>query len=418
MPTASRRSRHRSPTSNGRTRALYIHDDFNIIPDLILTLGARTERVTISGTQTSLPGSTTVFDSSKDHQGEAYEAALTYLFGEKSRVFAKWAQVFRIPFLDEQASFYGFGTDAFYTNLEKETGTSYEAGILFYPLKDLKLSVTVYRIDMQDEIKFILDPITFIGQNINLDKTRHEGVEIAMVYEMKKRFRLAANFTGQDVTFQAGPNSGKNVPLVPQNMANAVLEIYPALGSRASPGGTLCRAAVLRAGRRQQFSETRQLHAVQPVSDMEAHDQGLPADGLCRGGKSAAIRSIPPTDLKTGFVPGGLVLLPGAGDHGQGRDDILFLGSHGKGDVYPGRRAASALGLLLCALAVGNARRDGHGRAAGADRLACTQSDGDPVRYRPWGPCRRGDGFLRLPNGGAEKAEDRRLLQYLRWKPW
>jgi iron complex outermembrane recepter protein len=204
----------------------YIHDDFNIIPDLILTLGARTERVTISGTQTSLPGSTTVFDAEKVHQGEAYEAALTYLFGEKSRVFAKWAQVFRIPFLDEQASFYGFGTDAFYTNLEKETGTTYEAGILFYPLKDLKLSVTLYRIDMQDEIKFVLDPITFTGQNINLDKTRHEGVEIAMVYEMKKRFRLAANFTGQDVTFQAGPNSGKNVPLVPQNMANAVLEIF------------------------------------------------------------------------------------------------------------------------------------------------------------------------------------------------
>ena len=79
---------------------------------------------------------------------------------------------------------------------------------------------------MQDEIKFVLDPITYVGQNVNLDKTRHEGVEIALVYEMKKRFRLAANFTGQEVTFQAGPNSGKNVPLVPQNMANAVLEIF------------------------------------------------------------------------------------------------------------------------------------------------------------------------------------------------
>jgi iron complex outermembrane receptor protein len=206
--------------------SFYIHDEFSILQELILTLGARTERVTISGTQTALPASTTVFDASKEHQGEAYEAALTYLFGEKSRAFVKWARVFRIPFLDEQASYYGFGTDAFYTNLEKETGYDYEAGVLFYPVKDLKLGITAYRIDMENEIKYVVDPISFIGRNVNLDNTRHEGVEISLGYEMKERFRLSANYTRQNVTFQAGPNSGKDVPLVPSSMANAVLDIY------------------------------------------------------------------------------------------------------------------------------------------------------------------------------------------------
>jgi iron complex outermembrane receptor protein len=204
----------------------YIRDDFNVLPDLILTLGARTERVEISGTFTDLLTSTTVFDSEKIHQGEAYEAALTYLLGERSKAFVKYARVFRIPFLDEQASYYGFGTDAFYTDLEKETGNSLEAGVVFYPIKDLKLAATAYRIDMEDEIKYVVDPISFIGRNVNLDKTRHEGVELSMVYELKKWFRLSANYTLQDVTFREGANSGKEVPLVPAHMANGVLEIF------------------------------------------------------------------------------------------------------------------------------------------------------------------------------------------------
>ncbi|OPY03989.1 MAG: Colicin I receptor precursor [Syntrophaceae bacterium PtaB.Bin038] len=204
----------------------YIRDDFNLLQDLILTLGARLERVEINGKFTDLLTSTTVFDSEKIHKGEAYEAALTYLFGERSRAFVKYARVFRIPFLDEQASYYGFGTDAFYTDLEKETGNSYEAGVTLYPLKDLKLAATVYRIDMEDEIKYVSDPLTFTGRNVNLDKTRHEGLELSMAYELKKWFRLTANYTLQNVTFRAGANSDKDVPLVPAHMANGALEIF------------------------------------------------------------------------------------------------------------------------------------------------------------------------------------------------
>ncbi|NPV05076.1 MAG: TonB-dependent receptor [Syntrophaceae bacterium] len=204
----------------------YIRNDFSVLPELILTLGARMERVEIDGKFTDLLAAATVFDSEKIHKGEAYEAALTYLFGERSKAFVKYGRVFRIPFLDEQASYYGFGTDAFYTDLEKETGNSYEAGVVLYPMKDLKLAATVYRIDMEDEIKYVLDPVTFIGRNVNLDKTRHDGLELSMAYELKKWFRLTANYTLQDVTFRAGANAGKDVPLVPAHMANGALEIF------------------------------------------------------------------------------------------------------------------------------------------------------------------------------------------------
>ncbi|MCD6487294.1 MAG: TonB-dependent receptor [Syntrophobacterales bacterium] len=199
----------------------YIRDEFNILKELILSAGYRTERTEIKGKETLTTG-TTPFDSKKIHKGEAYEARLTYLIGEKSKVFAKYARVYRYPFLDEQASYWGFGTDAFLTDLEKEKGKSYEIGTQFYPLENLKIGLTLFRIGMEDEIAW--NNVT--SRNENLDKTRHEGVEFAMSYKLKNLAKIYGNFTYHDAEFREGGNVGKKVPLVPQEMANARLEIY------------------------------------------------------------------------------------------------------------------------------------------------------------------------------------------------
>jgi iron complex outermembrane recepter protein len=224
-PDAQLATKNNTAKIDRKSLGAYIHDDFNVLSNLILGLGARMEWVDISGTFTDLLTSTVVFDADKTHQGDAYEATLTYLLGERSKVFVKYARVFRIPFLDEQASFYGFGNDAFLTDLEKETGYDYEAGVVLYPTINLKLAATAYLIDMEGEIKWVATG-PFTGRNFNLDKTRHEGLEFSMVYDLKKWFRLAANCTLQDVTFRDGTDSGKQVPLVPGQMANGILEIF------------------------------------------------------------------------------------------------------------------------------------------------------------------------------------------------
>jgi iron complex outermembrane receptor protein len=199
----------------------YIRDEFNILKELILSAGYRTERAEIKGKETLATG-TVPFDSKKIHKGEAYEASLIYLIKERSKVFAKFARVYRYPFLDEQASYWGFGTDAFLTDLEKEKGKSYEIGTQFYPLENLKIGFTLFRINMEDEIAW--NNVTF--RNENLDKTRHEGVEFAMSYKLKNLAKIYGNFTYHDAEFREGGNVGKKVPLVPEEMANAGLEIY------------------------------------------------------------------------------------------------------------------------------------------------------------------------------------------------
>jgi iron complex outermembrane receptor protein len=205
-----------------QTLGLYARDEFSILKDLIFVLGARTERADVNGNETNLSSVATVFNADKVHNGDAWETSLTYLFGEKSKAWAKYATIYRLPALDQQASYYAFPFDTFLTDLEKETGKSFEVGTLFIPMKDLKLGLTLYRIDMEDEISY--NPVTF--RNENLDNTRHQGVEFNLEWQIQKLARLWVNYTYQDAYFTDGPNKDKDVPLVPKNMANGALDIY------------------------------------------------------------------------------------------------------------------------------------------------------------------------------------------------
>lgn len=201
------------------TLGFYLRDEFNILPGLILAGGYRIESAEYKGTSLFSPD----LNKEKKHQAEAWETSLTYLIGQKSKVYAKYASVYRYPFLDEQASFYGSGlSNAFNMNIEKEKGKSYEVGTSVYPLNNLKLGLTLYRIDMEDEIS--ADPVTWSLSN--LDKTSHTGLEFNVNYLQKGFFTFTGNVTYQKAIFEAGLNKDREVPLVPNLMANANLEIY------------------------------------------------------------------------------------------------------------------------------------------------------------------------------------------------
>ncbi|MDD5711727.1 MAG: TonB-dependent receptor [Smithellaceae bacterium] len=207
------------------TLGIYLRDEFNLRRDLILALGARTERARVDGCETDTTPSI-LFDKSKDHDGSAYEAGLTYLLGEKGKVYARVTTLYRYPFLDEQASYYGSAwADGFNESLEAEKGVSYEAGVQFYPLPALQVGISAYFTDMRDEIAYVVDPVTWVGTNVNLDKTRHQGIETNFRYEKDGILCLFGNLTWRDAKFREGAYSGKHIPLVPGVMANAGADI-------------------------------------------------------------------------------------------------------------------------------------------------------------------------------------------------
>lgn len=97
---------------------------------------------------------------------------MSWLWGKKSKAFVRYATVYRIPFLDEVASFNGYSAPTpFLTSLEKEQGVSMEAGTEYYPLENLKLGLTLFRMDMKDEIEYVIyNPVLSLGENRNTGK--------------------------------------------------------------------------------------------------------------------------------------------------------------------------------------------------------------------------------------------------------
>jgi iron complex outermembrane receptor protein len=205
----------------------YIRDELSLLKNLILNAGYRSERATIKGSNTdTLTPANSFTDQGKNYNADAYEAGLTLLVGKQSKIFAKYATVYRIPFLDEVASFNGFGGEVFLKNLEKEKGISVEAGTEFHPLDNLKIGLTLFRIDMEDEIQYVY-VTPWSGYNQNVGKTRHDGAEFSLSWLWEKRARLYGNFTYHIATVEdGGVNNKKELPLVPNRMANAGVEVY------------------------------------------------------------------------------------------------------------------------------------------------------------------------------------------------
>jgi iron complex outermembrane receptor protein len=206
--------------------AYYIRDEFSILNNVILHAGYRSEWASIEGSSTDIVTPANNFSNQeKKYQAEAYEAGLTWLIGKQSKIFVKYASVYRIPFLDEIASFNGFGGALFLKTLEMEEGTSKEIGTEFYPLANLKVGVTLFRIDMDEEIQYVY-VTPWSGSNQNVGETRHDGVEISLSYLWEKRAKFYGNFTYHKATFENGPNDGKEMPLVPKRAVNGGIEIY------------------------------------------------------------------------------------------------------------------------------------------------------------------------------------------------
>ena len=202
----------------------YIRDEFSVLENLILSAGCRFEQTKIKGANIDYATPSNAFDNEKKFTAESYEAGLTWLWGGKSKSFAKYATVTRIPFLDEIASFNGFG-GSFLTSLEKERGVSMEVGTEYYPLDNLKIGLTLFRTDMEDEIEFVYTSL-YTGYNQNVGKTRHDGAELSASYMWQKHLKVYGNFTYHKATFEDGLYNKKEMPMVPNRMINAGLEIY------------------------------------------------------------------------------------------------------------------------------------------------------------------------------------------------
>jgi iron complex outermembrane receptor protein len=219
-PNAARSSLDAEHVITKTTVGTYATNEISLVPMLSVMGGLRYELSWIKAE--TLTG--TSIDENDLLQNLAYEAGFFVTPRSGSRLWVKYGRVYRYPFVDEIADLYDspFIASPFNTDLDPETGHNVELGGASELFGLLKLSVNLYWLEMQDEIAYDFPSLS----NVNLDATRHLGVETEIFLSIQEWAELSANYTFTSATFTEGANKGNTIPLVPAQQAGADLTLH------------------------------------------------------------------------------------------------------------------------------------------------------------------------------------------------
>jgi iron complex outermembrane receptor protein len=148
-------------------------------------------------------------DTSENNQ--AYHLGIEHRFNRYFAVFARMAQSFRVPNVDERV---GTASDFAPTTFDLKTQKShdYEAGVRVR-FGRFEVQTSVYDMYLINEIHFRFLPEFFSG-NINLPPTRRYGSETIAAWQGTDELLIKAGLAYTRAVFREGPDAGNDVPLV------------------------------------------------------------------------------------------------------------------------------------------------------------------------------------------------------------
>ena len=191
-----------------RVENIYVQFNPRLGERLQLTLGARRSEVENDITDGfSFPDGIEV-----DDEITVGELGLAFFADEQTRFSLRIDENFRFAKVDELT---GAGSGVI---LETQTGDSYEFGV------DLvrgnhQLVASIYRLDLENEIVF--DPDAgFFGENVNLDKTRRDGLTLSLISQLSSSFSLTTEIGLVDAKFRSGSFDGNRISGVSDQVAS------------------------------------------------------------------------------------------------------------------------------------------------------------------------------------------------------
>ena len=194
--------------------------------NLVLSLGARSEKVKYDLNQKDLAFGFAPLDDSESTRESAYSAGLTFLYSEKSSVFARANRSFRFPLTDELVLFDFFsGKIVVNPDLDPQVGNHYEVGVRHYFTPDIQANMTLFHAEIKDEIFF--NSVTFANENH--PETIHKGVEMGAKAKILKNITILGNYTYTKATFEKEPFKNDDIPAVPRNKVNLGIRIHDLL---------------------------------------------------------------------------------------------------------------------------------------------------------------------------------------------
>ena len=207
------RSAFSSTLSRQTQRDWYSQFSQGLGNDLTLTLGYRASEAEDRNHSTG--------SQHTDREGSS-SLGLSWQVTEQTRLFIKREDVLRWANVDENAF-----TLPGVTYLKPQTGVSWESGVEW--ADDIqRYQASLYRLDLEDELMYdaeITNPAGFGGKgaNINLDKTRRQGLLLEGQRQLSERLSVNGQYSFTDSEYRDGSFDGNEVPWVARHTASAAI---------------------------------------------------------------------------------------------------------------------------------------------------------------------------------------------------
>ncbi len=200
----------------------YVSNEFSLLDNLILSTGARRERVRYDLESNDLTGWLAPLNDDASDTENAYSLGLTWLYCGNSSLFARANRSFRFPLADEFIV-YDFvnGTQSVNPELKPQTGRHYEIGARHYFTDSVQGSITLFRAEISNEIFY--NPMTF--ENANYPETYHQGIELGLKADFFDALTLSGNYTFQKSEFRKGPYKNNDIPAAPEHAASLGVQV-------------------------------------------------------------------------------------------------------------------------------------------------------------------------------------------------
>jgi iron complex outermembrane receptor protein len=214
---------------NKNSYGWYLQDEYSLLKKLSLVGGYRYEmaRYTFGYHDNDLHGwgSSPDQDEKTVYGVNSFNAGVVYSYDDNMSVFANASQSFRFPEVDEFSYTDTNWQKRLDTELKPQTSINYQIGIRNNLNEKVKSSISMFRMDVKNELYFdakdLLSFGSWIGRNHNYDKkTIHEGVEATLEAKLCNWVSLLGNYTFTNAYFDGGRYSGNKIPQVPQHKAS------------------------------------------------------------------------------------------------------------------------------------------------------------------------------------------------------
>jgi iron complex outermembrane receptor protein len=189
-------------------------------PNLLVAAAFRFDAARIEfsrETRDLVSGTSATLDGDEDFSNVSPLSSISWLFTERSSAYLSVGKTFRLPNRDELV-----GSLTSSLGLEPERAKIYEIGVRSRECPMLGGGVTLYSMNVHNEIFFVPPAVGEdifstgnFGENRNVDRVRHRGVEIELESSPDPSVFLRTALTFQRTTVESGPFDGKEMPVSP-----------------------------------------------------------------------------------------------------------------------------------------------------------------------------------------------------------